>query len=100
MTPIEQAANEIVAKYMNLLLPKGFESWSGIYKYTAIQCAITEVDECIKLLNKLRKPEYTVFVLKYTSFNNDTTVKEQCEHCDGYELIEYYQQILTHLKTM
>lgn len=51
---------------------------------TAKQCALIAVDEMIKELEQLRKPEYTTFIIEYG---------EPGITMDGYEKIIYCQEV-------
>lgn len=74
---IEQQAETIVEKYINLLKTSDLQTcYTGDLEYetkvTAIQCAITEVEECIAIYKQVRYRK----------------------------ALEHYQQILEHLKQM
>lgn len=74
MTPKEKAEDIVNKMYKS----------PYVQETEAKRCALIAVEEIIKELGQLRKPEYTTFVLKYG---------EEAETMDGYEKIDYYQQV-------
>ena len=81
MTPKEKAI-ELVDK---------FTQTNG-NAFFAKECALIAVDEIIKMLMSLYKPEYTSFntvnELMYQFEESD-----ECDVMDGYEMVEYYEQV-------
>lgn len=53
----------------------------------AKQCALICIEEQIKLLQQLRKPEYTTFI---TDYENGT-------FCEGYEYVEFWEAVRTEI---
>ncbi len=80
MTPKEKA-QELIDKM-------SFET----HNYNAKHCALTTVDEIIKMLMSLYKPEYTSFntvnELMYKFEESD-----ECDVMDGYEMVMYYDEV-------
>jgi len=81
MTPKEKA-EELVGKFYFLVQTKEEQK----------QCALIAVDEIIKMLMSLYKPEYTTFntvnelMYKFEESN-------ECEVMDGYEMVMYYDEV-------
>jgi hypothetical protein len=91
MTPKEKAI-ELVGKIpMNGLILK-YGDAPKQYKEHSKQCALIAVDEIIKMLMSLYKPEYTTFntvnelMYKFEESN-------ECEVMDGYEMVMYYDEV-------
>jgi len=81
MTPdeLKQAADEMVGVF-------------GPYM------AIEHCKRVIEVLEMLRKPEYTTFVLKYTEFSKTGEVLSPSITMNGYELTNHYESILSELE--
>lgn len=81
MTPKEKA-QELVDKFIQ----------TNGNSFFAKKCAIAAVDEIIKMLMSLYKPEYTSFntvnELMYKFEESD-----ECDVMDGYQMVEYYEQV-------
>lgn len=96
----EEKAEELHTEYYRSFKLSNSErdiSWSRNH---AKRCAIIYCDGIIKELEKLRKPEYTTFILRYNTYKPGTIeVEREGESCDGYELIDYWQSVKTVLKT-
>jgi len=81
MTPKEKA-EELVGKFYFLVQTKEEQK----------RCALMTVDEIIKMLMSLYKPEYTTFntvnelMYKFEESN-------ECEVMDGYEMVMYYDEV-------
>lgn len=84
MTPKEKA-EELVHKFMP-------HSSGDSNNNEAKICALISVDEIIKILISLYKPEYTSFntvnELMYKFEESD-----ECDVMDGYQMVEYYEQV-------
>lgn len=81
----EQKAKELIEKYSKAAFSRG----------ASILCAIICVEEIIKMLETLNKPEYTLFI-ENDIYTIDNT--EYDTHIHGYELLSYWEEVLTHLK--
>ena len=76
-------------KIIEMFSDNGLRNWSP-----AKQCALICCDEIIEELRQLRKPEYTTFIIRYTTWKKGTTeVLDEGESCDGYEKIEFWQSV-------
>lgn len=91
MTEKEKAI-ELCDKYSNLL---GLISITNECK----QCALIAVDEIIKELEQLAKPEYTIFITRYAIYINGG-LSEEAETMDGYEKVHYWQQVKTEIQNL
>lgn len=80
MTP-EQKAKELV---------DAFSNYTGIFRYDAKFCALIAVEEIIKEIEQLRKPEYTTFIISY----------EEQITMDGYQKLSYWQQVKTEIEKL
>ncbi len=95
MTP-ETKAKEIVDKY-EVLYNRTWEDYSGdwndqpLQRDTAKACATIHCQGIIDELSNLCKPEYTSFF--HGEMGNGTTM-------DGYELKEFYENIITEIKQL
>lgn len=85
MTPKEKA-KELYEKYEFIYI----QNYTS--KHEVKQCALIAVDEIIKMLMSLYKPEYTTFntvnelMYKFEESN-------ECEVMDGYEMVMYYDEV-------
>jgi hypothetical protein len=82
MTPKEKA-EELIDKY-SLLVPIEF---GGMDKNLAKQCALIAVDEQIKILELIHKPEYV-------------SVWVQEQYFNIYDLIEYFQEVKSEIEKL
>jgi hypothetical protein len=64
----------------------------GVVLQNAKICASKCVDEIIKELEQLNKPEYAIFITKPATWK-DGGLDEESETMDGYEKLEYWQQV-------
>jgi len=94
MNTPEKAADELIDKYRPFVNGTDFNSEVGEYftnnelwQKSAINCAIIDVTGKIELLQKLHKPEYTTFIT------------EREKTIDGYELVDFWDDVLTNLKS-
>lgn len=62
---------------------------------TAKQCALICVDEKIEVLEKLRKPEYTIFIEW-----EQLKTKEEADTMDGYEYIDFLKKVKTEIENI
>lgn len=88
MTPKEKAIE----------LVENFTTING-NSFFAKECAVAAVDEIIKMLVSLYKPEYTSFntvnELMYKFEESD-----ECDVMDGYQMVEYYEQVKQEIKKL
>lgn len=93
MNTPEKAADELIEKYRQHTSGCDYfycyEDSAGEIK-KAIQCAIIDVTGKIELLEQLHKPEYTTFI---------TQREPEVETMDGYELKDFWNAVLTNLKS-
>jgi hypothetical protein len=96
MTPTEvkKAADEMVDMFTKII----WESGNTVSKPMIIDVCIAHCKRVIEVLEMLRKPEYTTFVLKYGEFDKKGNVVSNAELMDGYELINHYRLILSELE--
>ncbi len=81
MTP-EEKAKELVEKFMD-------DFYTGPIEYrNAKACALICVKEMINQLGNLHKPEYTSFYFT------------EGKVMDGYEILEYWQQVKTSIQNL
>ena len=89
-----QYAKSRVKKHHYIIKEWSWESDWAI-KQCAIQCAILEVNEMLKLLKDIRKPEYTAILLtakwRYTFEESEITAED---------IIWFYKQVKAELKTI
>jgi hypothetical protein len=92
MTP-EQKALSLIEQYKNKIIyfPYLDTQDSSMKMESAIDCALTVVDETLKVFEGLYKPEYTLFdAIGERQYAFDS---ESSEGMNGYEMIEYYQEV-------
>lgn len=89
MTP-QAKALELKQKYLNLQI-HGLSTIHATERAT--RCALVCVEEIIAELEQLRKPEYTTFVTRYASSEDD-----KGDVMDGYEKIDYWTEVKTELE--
>lgn len=80
MTPQEKA-KELVDKFSEYASEEGIQS--GDKNLCAKECALIAVQEIIKELEQLSKPEYTIFVTSY----------EPLQTMQGYEKKDYWDEV-------
>lgn len=83
MSPVEKA-KEIVDKYRTFVV-----MWSGgveVENANVKACAIIAVDLLLDQLDEIRKPEYTSFI-------KPAGENDPIEVMDGYEKMEYWNQV-------
>lgn len=94
MTPKEKA-EELVRQFVIAVEAK-FTEEQKLFQFRKQQaCALIAVDEIIKELQQLRKPEYTIFLL-------DGTQNEEREFdaADGYQRIDFWEQVKIEIKNL
>lgn len=88
MTPKEKA-KELVDKFIK----------TNGNSFFAKECALIAVDEIVKMLMSLYKPEYTSFntvnELMYKFEESD-----ECDVMDGYEMVMYYDEVKTEIEKL
>lgn len=92
----KEKAEKLVLSFIHVddrAMKKGSQS-AWIDQILAKRCAIICCDKIIKELEKLHKPEYATFILRYIKYKKGTTEMEHKEEtCDGYELIRCWQKV-------
>lgn len=91
MTPQEKA-RELVDKYHSEI---NQEHNNGFTFELAKSCAIICADEMLIQLRKLRKPEYTDFI-EWDQLKE----KEVADTMDGYELIDWYENVKEEIQNL
>ena len=84
----KEYAIELIDKYYHSVNLIAISEKEAAYK-AAKECAIIDTQGKIDLLERLHKPEYTIFITKYAVYT-DGGLSEEPETYDGYEMINYY----------
>lgn len=100
-----QSPKEYAIELVNKFKPHA--DWNNEYGSSEVQanikhekqCAMIDTQGKIDLLERLHKPEYTIFITKYAVYI-DGGLSEKPEIYDGYEMINYYQEALKEIQNI
>lgn len=93
MTP-KQYAFHLVNVVFNLQNIKGVSIMT--MKEVRVNSALIHVEQLIKIISTLHKPEYTSFILK----DELQWTTEWDTHFHGYDLIDYMKQVKTEIQIL